>query len=236
MANFEHSFMMRHHTEGIPVRSLAKEAGVHGNTLRRAMIKAGIAIKSRSDSMKSGYESGALKKREGFTITEEHRISISAANHGRKREAQTKNNSILNNSVGMSNRGASKNREAAQKGSKFERMLLDKLTQQGYNVLHQYELESYKIDLYIPAYKLAIEVDGISHREAIYGPDKLARSIEKDNEKDEFMKHNGMNILRVADSQKRPSLFNCLGISGLIGELCNKIKNGEIIFEKVEIK
>lgn len=236
MANFSYDFMMRHHTEDIPVRSLAKEAGVHGNTLRRAMIKAGIKIKSRSESMKSGYKSGIIKKREGFKISEEHKISISNANHGRKREAQTKNNTIMNNTVAMSNRGASKNREASKKGSKFERMLLDRLAMMGYNVIHQHEIKEYKIDLYIPAHKLVIEIDGVSHRLPIYGPDKLAKTIEKDNEKYEFLKAEGLNILRVLDNQKRPSLFNCIGISGLIDQLCNKIKNSEKVFEIVEIK
>ena len=163
MPSFDYDFMMRHEKEGVPVRSLAKEAGVHANTLRRAMIKAGIKVKSRSDSMKAGYECGAIKKREGFTITEEHKISISTANHGRKRTAQKKNNLIITNNEAMSNRGAAKNREASQKGSKFERMLLDRLITNGYNVLHQHIIEDYKIDLYIPAYKLAIEIDGISH-------------------------------------------------------------------------
>lgn len=233
---FEYDFMMRHYTEDASIRALAREKGVHPNTLRRAMIKAGIKPRERSDILNANYENGTIKPRKGFTMSEEHKIIISNANHGRKRTSQKKNNVIVKNNDAMRSRGAAKSRESSKKGSKFERMLIDKLTANGYNVKHQYEFKEYKVDLYFPDVKLAVEIDGITHREPIYGIDKLNKTIERDKEKDNQLKQMGINILRIADNQKKPSLFNTIGVSSLINEVIEQIKLGKKVYKVVEIR
>lgn len=201
---FDYKFMMRHHTDKLSIRALARELNCHPNTLRREMIKAGIPIKSKSDSLKDSYSTGHLTARAGFQISDEHKLKISKANKGKVVGVRNKtNNLILNRSEAMRGRGASKNREAAKIGSKFERMLVDKLTSMGYNIIPQYKFgDNYRVDLFFNKEKIAVEIDGISHREPIYGEDKLANSIAKDKAKDELMISMGMSIVRVKDNQK----------------------------------
>lgn len=206
---FDYDFMMRHITEGLSIRQLAKEADVHHNKLRRAMIKAGIKITSPGESLSKTIKAGLAKTRKGAKLTEEHRLIIAKANKGKKREVQTKNNFIMKKQDVARSAGARGNLKAAKKGSKFERMLLDKLTENGYNVIQQYAVEKYKVDLFLPDFKLAVEIDGIFHREPIHGVDRLQASIEKDRNKDECLKQKGIHLLRVVDNQKGAGVLNC---------------------------
>lgn len=233
---FDYEFMMRHHTENLSVRALANEAGVHPNQLRRAMIKAGIEVKSRSESLKDAYGAGHLVARKGFTLSEEHRLTISKANKGKVVGIRnTTNNVITNRNSEMRSRGAAKNREAAKKGSKFERILIDELTKLGYNVEGQHILGDYKIDLYLAAYNLAIEIDGASHREPIYGIDKLENTKAKDALKDQAMKQQGMSIIRIWDNQKGVSKFNIRLVVNFILETIKMLETNSHLYRILEI-
>lgn len=235
---FDYDFMMRHHTENKSVRALAIEAGVHPNQLRRAMIRAGIEIKSRSQSLKDAYDNGNIVARKGFNISKDHKAAISKANKGKVFGLRnTTNNFILNPKLkqAIRDKSASKNREAAKKGSKFERNLIDSLRALGYNVEGQYVLGDYRIDLYLAAYNLAIEIDGISHREPIYGPDKLENSKIKDKEKDEAMKQKGMSIVRILDNQRGVSQYNVRVVSEFIVETIGMLKTKNYLYRVLEI-
>ena len=231
----DYEFMKRHETEGTSIRQLAKEIGVHHNTLRREMIKAGIKIATQGESIANSIKSGTAKTRKGSKITDEHKLIIAKANKGKVRVAQTKNNFIINKNLMMRTDGARGNRKAAKVGSKFERMVLDKLTELGYNVLQQHKLKDYKIDLYIPKFRLAIEIDGITHREPIYGTDKLESIILKDRAKDRAMKAMGMHILRVQDTQTHPGKLNLHTVIETIKEMLVAIKKEVHVYKVISV-
>lgn len=236
---FEYDFMMKHHTENKSVRALAGEAGVHPNQLRRAMIRAGIEIKSRSQSLKDGYENGTLVSRSGFKISEDHKVAISKANKGKVMGLRNTTNNFITNpklKQAIRDKSASKNREAAKKGSKFERSLIDSLRTLGYNVEGQYALGDYRIDLYLSAYNLAIEIDGASHRQPIYGPDKLENSKAKDKAKDEAMKQKGMTIVRIIDNQKGVTQYNVRVVTEFVVETIKMLQTNSHLYRILEIK
>ncbi len=230
-----HETMMRHSQEGISIRALAAEIGVHHNKLRRAMLKAGIPIMSPGESISSSIKSGRSKTRKGAKITEEHKMSIAKANKGVKRKAQTKNNYILKRNQLARSEAARANRTSSKVGSKFERMVFDKLVELGYNVTQQYKVDDYKIDLFMNDYKLAIEIDGKSHWEPIYGTDRLAVTQSKDKAKDKAMELRGFHILRVRDGQSKPGLFNCSLVVQKIEEMIPFTKKNLCMFERLEI-
>ncbi len=233
---FSYDFMMRHHTDNMSVRALAKEKGVHANTLRREMIKAGIPIKTRSESLKVAYSTGQIVARSGFTLTDEHRTQISKANKGKVIGLRnTTNNLIINRAEAMRGRGASGNREAAKKGSKFERILVEKFQALGYNVTPQFVLDSYKIDLMFIKEKIAIEIDGPSHREPIYGEDKLANTMAKDKAKDEAMINKGYSIIRIMDNQQAPTLFNATKVIDFVKETIDLVNKKGRVYRTLEI-
>ena len=230
-----YELMMRHVNEGISIRNLAKEIGIHHNTLRRAMIKAGIPIQKAGESLSNSIKSGKAKTRKGATITEEHRLILAKANKGRKREVQTKNNYILKKNQVARADGARGNRKASQVGSKFERLVFDKLVSLGYNVTQQHKIEEYKIDLFLPDFMIAIEIDGISHSEPIYGVDRLQATKQKDREKDDCMRRRGMHILRVSDKQRNPGKLNCHYVVQKIKDMIPRTQKELHVYETMEI-
>lgn len=54
-----------------------------------------------------------------------------------------------------------------------------------------------ELDIYIPDYKFAIEVNGIFHYEAIHGEDRLARVVKRDLAKKEEAKSLGIRLLII---------------------------------------
>lgn len=54
-----------------------------------------------------------------------------------------------------------------------------------------------ELDIHLPDYKIAIEVDGISHHSAIFGEKRLAESQERDARKDKHLEDLGFLLYRV---------------------------------------
>ena len=54
-----------------------------------------------------------------------------------------------------------------------------------------------ELDFYLPKYKLAIEVDGATHRTNCYGEERLKYQKRNDNIKEEECKKLGINLVRV---------------------------------------
>ena len=55
-----------------------------------------------------------------------------------------------------------------------------------------------ELDIYVPTAKLAIEVDGKTHREPIYGIEELSIQRKRDNIKDQECKKLCIELHRVA--------------------------------------
>ena len=92
-------------------------------------------------------------------------------------------------------------RKAGKEGSKLEKFVMDKLIESGYTVdFHNKTLipnEKLEIDLYIPALKTIIEVDGPSHFLPIWGEEKLQKQIKADLQKSGRILSRGFAIIRV---------------------------------------
>jgi len=231
--------MMRHHTDGMTVAALAKEAGVHTNQLRRAMIKAGIEIKSRSESMRDSFAAGHSEVKGGFTLSEEHKDSISKANKGRAAGLRNTTNNVFmdkNNKDWIHGRSAKENSKASKKGSKFEKVIVDKLIELGYNVGNQVRLNDYKIDIFIAAYNLAIEIDGISHRKPVFGAGKLQETRDRDKAKDDAMKQRGMSIVRIMNDQKGVSRYNTNLVIKFILETIKMLETTSHLYRVIEVR
>ena len=61
-----------------------------------------------------------------------------------------------------------------------------------------------EVDIYIPDFATAIEIDGPSHFLPIWGDEALRKTIKSDNEKNGLLRYHGIMVLRV--SQKRKTL------------------------------
>jgi very-short-patch-repair endonuclease len=92
-------------------------------------------------------------------------------------------------------------RKAGKEGSKLEKFMLRKLTENGYKVdFHNHNLipnEKLEIDMYIPKLRTIIEVDGPSHFLPIWGEEKLDKQIKADLKKNGRILSKGFAIIRV---------------------------------------
>lgn len=112
-------------------------------------------------------------------------------------------------------------RVTAKEGSALEKYLLEGLIKKGFKVeFHKeqwVERERLQIDLLIPELNIAIEVDGPSHFEDIWGKDVLIKNQQRDHEKNGLLLRQGFVIIRIRQGKgslsnkfKRDTLSNLL--------------------------
>ena len=103
-------------------------------------------------------------------------------------------------------------RRAIKNGSKLEVFIMESLKKLGYLVeFHRDGLlsdENLQIDLFLPAIKLAIEIDGPSHYLPIWGEENLHNNILSDNKKNDLLIKNGYVVLRIKNTAKSLSQVN----------------------------
>lgn len=92
-------------------------------------------------------------------------------------------------------------RKSSKEGSKLEKFLLQKLLSSGYQVdFHKEQILSnskLQLDLFIPSINIAIEVDGPSHFENIWGDQALARNTKYDQKKEGLLIGKGVRLIRI---------------------------------------
>ena len=78
-------------------------------------------------------------------------------------------------------------RNSSRVGSKLEHFLLFELGKRNIKVEfhkeHWLQNHNLQVDLYLPEYSAAIEVDGPSHFKPVWGQDNLNRNIKSDQQK-----------------------------------------------------
>jgi len=96
-------------------------------------------------------------------------------------------------------------RQASKNGSKLETFLLNRLLADGYRVEFHKEQSllntKLQIDLFLPTLNIAIEVDGPSHFEPVWGADTLKRNQNYDNKKTGLILGKGLSLIRIKQSK-----------------------------------
>jgi len=67
--------------------------------------------------------------------------------------------------------------------------------------------EDLEIDIYLPEISVAIEVDGITHDESIYGEEHLAKRRFADSKKNGLLMMNGVTVIRIPNKVKKVSQY-----------------------------
>jgi hypothetical protein len=90
---------------------------------------------------------------------------------------------------------------AAREGSRLEKYILNGLISHGYRVeYHKQHLlahELLELDLFLPVEGIAIEIDGISHFEPIWGEEKLEKQKIADMKKGNLLMSQGKILIRI---------------------------------------
>jgi very-short-patch-repair endonuclease len=215
MNNLDKQIIEMYNDQSKSTYEIAKCLDTYPNKIRRTLIKHGYKLKDKSQAQKNALKSGrcahptAGKKR---TQDEKLRISEGMETHWEKMTEEQRQDRVNQAKERWKKMDASQKekmcrlatdaiRKAGKEGSKLEKFVMDKLIESGYTVdFHNKTLipnEKLEIDLYIPALKTIIEVDGPSHFLPIWGEEKLQKQIKADLQKSGRILSRGFAIIRV---------------------------------------
>lgn len=196
-------------------QDIAKEYGTYSNKIRRDAIKFKIKIRDKSQAQKNALATGKadhptkgkersedVKNKIGTSVMEAWENLDDNELQSRKEKARQNweklPDDIKENILQQANSAV---REASKKGSKLEIFLLNKLLQDGYKVdFHKEQTlanTKLQIDLFLPNLNVAIEVDGLSHFEPVWGKDTLQRNQKYDNKKTGLILGKGLVLIRI---------------------------------------
>jgi very-short-patch-repair endonuclease len=206
--------------EKLSFAEIAKEFGTYANKVRRDASKLGIQIRTRSQAAKIALECGRSEHpTQGKGHTEETKLKISES-QGKVWDSLDDQERLVRSQIGkvswesksesekreLLEKGSQAIREASRIGSKMERYLLYELTQLGYDVqFHREHLlrnQRLEIDLYVNDTSTAIEVDGPSHFEPVWGEENLERNKRSDRQKTGLIISEGMVLIRIKQDKR----------------------------------
>lgn len=198
---------------------IAKDYKTYANKIRRDAVKFGIKIRNKSEAQKNALESGRIdhptkgknrseqtKNKIGYSVMKSWENLDDSVLEQRKQKARINWESLTDDKkqeiLQQANRAV---RESSKKGSKLELFLLEKLIQDGYKVDFHKEQSllntKLQIDLFLPTLNIAIEVDGPSHSEPVWGSEALQRNQAYDNKKNGLILGKGLVLIRIKQNK-----------------------------------
>ncbi len=229
--------------------NIAQQFNTYPNRIRRDAQKFDILIRNRSDAQKNALQTGVSKHpTEGKCRSDEEKKSIGLSLHKnwenqskgqraeRSKKAKIKWDAMTQNQKqNMLTAAHQAIRESSKTGSKLEKFLLSKLIEKGYKPeFHKEQILSntkLQIDLFVPRLNTAIEVDGPSHFESVWGDESLARNKKYDEKKNGLIIGKGMKLVRIKQlhdfSKARAEM-----IFSKLDKVLSDIKNGKVSFSK----
>lgn len=196
-------------------KEIAESGETYANKIRRDAIKYGINIRDKSEAQKNALVSGKVehptkgKNRSEKTKTKIGRSVLTSWEKLSDKELQKRKNKARDNwnnlskdeqenILRMANEAV---RESSKTGSKLEKYIFNKLLKDGYVVEFHKEQNlvntKLQIDLFMPKMRVAIEVDGPSHFEPVWGADALKRNKSYDDKKTGLILGKGLVLIRI---------------------------------------
>lgn len=197
----------------------------YANLVRRTLQKHGIVLRDKSNAQENSLKSGRSKHpTEGRkrTVAEKLKISEKVSDswknltdeeliHRRKISKDKWDNMSANEKEALRSASAKAIREAAETGSKIEKFLLFKLRNLGHRVeFHSKNLlstQKLQVDLFLPDLGTAIEVDGPSHFEPVWGEEALYKTMLADQQKNGLLLGRGYCVIRLRTKAKNISII-----------------------------
>jgi very-short-patch-repair endonuclease len=203
----------------ISFAEIAKDYNTYANKLRRDAIKFDIPIRNKSDAQKLALESGRhdhptkgkirseeTKNKIGMSVLESWE-NMDQSELLRRKQIATDNWNKLSeddkyNILHSANEAV---RKAGKLGSKLEIFFMERLIEDGHKVeFHKEQVLSntkLQIDLFLPMIRTAIEVDGPSHFEPVWGDDTLKKNQKYDTKKNGLILGKDLALIRVKQTK-----------------------------------
>lgn len=230
--------------------NIAEKYGTYANKLRRDAIKFGIKPRDKSEAQKNAIEMGIHehptkgKTRPEYTKQKIGKSVMKSWDSISDEELEKRKNNSRQRWESMSKDSQKhilkKANEAVRKtskvGSKLEQHLLQSLIGDGFKVEFHKEQTllntKLQIDLFLPQYSIAIEVDGPSHFEPVWGNESLKRNKKYDAKKEGLILGKGWTLIRIKQtkdySKSRADLIYSK-LSNTINQMSSKAITDKII-------
>jgi len=222
--------------------TIARELGTYTNYIVRFAKKVGIAPRTKSEAQRVALETGRhkhptegtqrdkkTKRQIGKTVSKKW-DAIDDRERRRRSEIgkQSWENKTPYEKIDSLNRARRGIRESSKIGSKLERFLASELQKRGYEVhLHREHIvanEKLHIDILLPKLNVAIEIDGPSHFENIWGADKLRQTQHADQEKTGLLLARGLVVIRIKQTKCITEVYKERVLNELLIELDSTAK------------
>lgn len=215
--------------QNLSLGDIAEQLNTYPNKIRRDAKKFGISLRDKSDAQKNALKTGKHKHpTKGTKRTEDTVKKIGMGvmqNWADMSESEKSRRTVLakqqwdnlsdDQKELMQKKAIDAVRKSSKEGSKLEKFILNGLLSKGYRVdFHKEQLLSntkLQIDIFLPAHNIAIEVDGPSHFEPVWGDDALKKNKTYDSKKTGLLLGKGIKLIRVTQrhdfSKSRASLI-----------------------------
>lgn len=200
-------------------KDMADSVFTYANKIRRDAIKFNIKIRDKSEAQKNALKSGRIdhptkgkvrsektKNKIGMSVLKSWENLSDDELEKRKDKARENWNNLSQNEqeniLKLANQAV---RDSSKHGSKLEKYLLTELLKDGHVVEFHKEQNlvntKLQIDIFLPKLRIAIEVDGPSHFEPVWGKDALKRNKSYDDKKTGLIVGKGLCLIRIKQSK-----------------------------------
>jgi very-short-patch-repair endonuclease len=223
--------------------ALGRELGKNPKVIRDVLLRANVAIRTRSGAQKLYVKENGPPVKGPRTKAEKRSISRGMRKHwgdltekertsAKKKIAKTAKSRWKKLSKKEKDLALYTMREGARAqsgtGSKAENTIGNLLMERGFNVEKRSKTFTYplEIDILIIGSNTCIECDGPTHFSNLYGELALEKTQQRDKIKDDFVTSLGLHMVRVQDHTKSFSFAACEVVVDEIIKVFTKIKNG----------
>lgn len=245
-------YIIAAYEEGKSTSELAKELNTHAQSITRILKKYGVKLRTKTEAqqllLKEGKHPSKGKKRDsqtkdkiskGMKETWERAPESKRYLYAERTRYNWENMNEFERDQ-MKILWSDNLQKASKEGSKPELYLYKELTRLGYQVVFHkkcaIENGELEVDMLVPGSNIAIEIDGISHFEPVWGQEKFEKQIRADAEKSGLLLKAGYNVLRVKYVAKA---FLRHVMNSLVEQVVQSIKDLETktsTFVEVEVK
>tara|TARA_R110002020_G_scaffold383901_3_gene594548 strand:+ start:874 stop:1614 length:741 start_codon:yes stop_codon:yes gene_type:complete len=193
---------------------IAQKFNTYPNKINRVLKKHEVQLRSRNDAARINVEKNGPKK-----LKESTKLKISEfqgklwenATDERKQERIEHGKKCWDKKTAserdaLIRQGQQTAQQASRIGSKMEHSLLETLTSKGFKVEfhkeHWLQNHRLQLDLFIPAIRTVIEVDGPSHFKPVWGMENLIKNQKADRQKTGLVLGQDLVLIRVKMEKK----------------------------------
>lgn len=204
--------LVKLYNEGHSLRELADKFGVSHMQVKRILTKVGCELRDASEAQANFIKRNPDKhptKGKPRTEAEKLKISETYTKHLEPEEKERRscvakerwNKLTLLEKQAIKKKTSDAFRATAKNGSALEKFLLTSLSREGFAPEFHKEMliENVKmhIDIFLPQESVALEIDGPSHYEPIFGQEALEKTQHADTEKNGLLLMKGISVVRI---------------------------------------